>query len=34
MIEISEESEDEALEAELYLEHCSKLLYDFVDSEN
>jgi hypothetical protein len=34
MIEMSEESEDEAIEAELYLEHCIELLYDFVDSEN
>jgi hypothetical protein len=30
MIEMSEESEDEAVDAELYLEHCAELLYDFA----
>jgi hypothetical protein len=31
---MSEKSEDEAIEAELYLEHCAELVYDFVDSDN
>jgi hypothetical protein len=31
MIEMSEESEDEAIETERDLEHCTELLDDFVD---
>jgi hypothetical protein len=34
MIEMSEESEDEAIETEPYLEHSAELIYDFVDSDN
>jgi hypothetical protein len=31
---MSKKSEDEAIEAELYLEHFAELLYDFFDSDN
>jgi hypothetical protein len=34
MVEMSEESEDEAIKAKPSLEHCAKLLSDFVDSDN
>jgi hypothetical protein len=33
MTEMLEESEGEAIETELYIEHCGELPYHFVDSE-
>jgi hypothetical protein len=34
MTEMSEEPENEAIGAELWLEHCAELAYDVVDSDN
>jgi hypothetical protein len=34
MIEMSEESEDKAIETEPCFEHCAELLYDFIDHDN
>jgi N-methylhydantoinase B/oxoprolinase/acetone carboxylase alpha subunit len=34
MTEMSEASENEAIEMDLYIEHCGELPYDFVDSDN